>query len=102
MGYGRKKHEIREWSPKNETDIAINYLINNKSQRDSSRSFFMMISMNPSHHPYSLLIDCMEEDYNLYKNKTLGALLIRDNVDTTMAKAASAPYYFAQVTGVDR
>jgi len=44
----------------------------------------------------------MEEDYNLYKNKTPGELLIRDNADTTMAKAASAPYYFAQVTGVDR
>ena len=44
----------------------------------------------------------MEEDYNLYKDKTLGELLIRDNADTTIQKATSAPYYFAQVTGVDR
>ncbi len=97
-----EKHEIREWSPKHETDIAIDYLINSKGERDSSKPFFMMISMNPPHHPYSSLDDCMEEDYNLYKDKPLGELLIRDNADTTMAKAASAPYYFAQVTGVDR
>lgn len=97
-----KRHEIREWSPKHEADIAISYLKNNNGERDSNKPFFMMVSMNPPHHPYSSLEDCMEEDYNLYKNKTPGELLIRDNADTTMAKAASASYYFAQVTGVDR
>src|SRR5690554_1861133 len=97
-----KRHEIREWSPKHEVDIAIEYLVNQKGQRDDSKPFFMMMSMNPPHHPYSSLDDCMEEDYNLYKDKTLGELLVRDNADTTMQKAASAPYYFAQVTGVDR
>ncbi|MDD4159267.1 MAG: sulfatase [Proteiniphilum sp.] len=96
------RHEIHEWSPKHDADIAISYLQNNAGQRDSSKPFFMMVSMNPPHHPYRSLDDCMEEDYNLYKNKTPGELLIRDNADTTMAKAASAPYYFAQVTGVDR
>ncbi len=97
-----KRHEIREWSPKHEADIAISYLKNNNGERDSNKPFFMMVSMNPPHHPYSSLDDCMKEDYNLYKNKTPGELLIRDNADTTMAKAASASYYFAQVTGVDR
>ncbi len=97
-----KRHEIREWSPKHEADIAISYLKNNNGERDSNKPFFMMVGMNPPHHPYSSLEDCMEEDYNLYKNKTPGELLIRDNADTTMAKAASASYYFAQVTGVDR
>ena len=61
-----------------------------------------MMSMNPPHHPYKSLDDCMEEDYDLYKDKTLGELLVRENVDTTMVKAKSAPYYFAQITGVDR
>ena len=28
--------------------------------------------------------------------------MVRKNVDTTMTKAASAPYYFAQIKGVDR
>ena len=96
------RHEIREWSPQHEVDIAIDYLENNSGQRDNDKPFFMMMSMNPPHHPYSSLDDCMEVDYNLYKDKSLCELLIRDNVDTTMLKAASAPYYFAQVTGVDR
>lgn len=96
------RHEIREWSPQHEVDIAIDYLENNSGQRDNDKPFFMMVSMNPPHHPYSSLDDCMEEDYDLYKDKTLGELLVRDNADTTMQKAASAPYYFAQVTGVDR
>lgn len=97
-----KRHEIREWSPKHEVDIAISYLKNSAGQRDNSKPFFMMVSMNPPHHPYSSLDDCMEDDYALYKEKQTGELLIRENADTTMAKAASAPYYFAQVTGVDR
>lgn len=96
------RHEIREWSPKHEVDIAIGYLKNSAQQRDSSKPFFMMISMNPPHQAYSSLDDCMEEDYDLYKDKTLGELLIRDNVDTTMAKAPSVRYHFAQITGVDR
>lgn len=97
-----KRHEINEWSPKHEADIAISYLKNSDGQRDSSKPFFMMVSMNPPHHPYSSLDDCMEEDYALYREKRTGELLIRENADTTMVKAASAPYYFAQVTGVDR
>ncbi|NLX80155.1 MAG: sulfatase [Proteiniphilum sp.] len=97
-----KRHEIREWSPKHEVDVAINYLENLSDDRDSSKPFFLMISMNPPHHPYKSLNDCMEEDYNLYKDKSLGELLVRDNVDTTMVKAKSAAYYFAQITGVDR
>ena len=97
-----KRHEIREWSPKHEVDVAIRYLENLSEERDASKPFFMMVSMNPPHHPYKSLDDCMEGDYNLYKDKTLGELLIRDNVDTTMTKAKSAPYYFAQITGVDR
>ncbi len=96
------RHEIREWSPKHEADVAISYLKNEKQQRDASKPFFLVVSMNPPHHPYSSLEDCMEEDYNLYKDKPLSQLLVRANADTTMAKAKSTPYYFAQITGVDR
>lgn len=96
------RHEIREWSPKHEADVAINYLTNESNQRDASKPFFLVISMNPPHHPYSSLDDCMEEDYDFYKDKSLSQLLVRKNVDTTMTKAASAPYYFAQIKGVDR
>lgn len=97
-----RKHEPHEWSPIHEAKKAIEYLKNEHGERDASRPFFMMISMNPPHAPYHSLNDCMEEDYNLYKDRPIRELLVRDNVDFTRKKVASAPYYFASVTGVDR
>ncbi|MDR2918065.1 MAG: sulfatase [Tannerella sp.] len=96
------RHEIREWSPAHETDKAIAYLRNEGDVRNKEKPFFMMISYNPPHSPYQSLDDCMEEDYDLYKDIPLGELLIRPNADTTMQKAPSVRYYFASVTGVDR
>lgn len=58
--------------------------------------------MNPPHHPYNSPDDCMEQDYNLYKGKSLSQLLVRKNADTTLQKAKSAAYYFAAVSGIDR
>lgn len=97
-----KRHEIREWSPKHETDKAIEYLKNKDNVRDGEKPFFLMVSMNPPHSPYNSLEDCMEEDYNLYKDIPLDQLLIRPNADLKMKKAADSRFYFASVTGVDR
>lgn len=97
-----KRHEVKEWSPKHEADKAIDYLRNVGEVRDTKKPFFMMISFNPPHSPYNSLECCMEEDYNLYKDKPLDSLLVRPNANRTMGKAACAPYYFASVTGVDR
>lgn len=97
-----KRHDIREWSPKHEADKAIAYLHNEDNVRDTNKPFFLMVSMNPPHSPYNSLNDCMEEDYDLYKDLPLSELLIRPNVDTTMVKAPNSRYYFASVTGVDR
>lgn len=96
------KHEINEWSPQHETDKVISYLKNEENQRDPQKPFFMMVSFNPPHSPYNSLEDCMEEDYDLYKNVPLDSLLIRPNVDRTMKKVPSVRYYFASVSGVDR
>ena len=94
------RHEIREWSPKHEADVAIDYL---KNKRDKSKPFFMVVSMNPPHSPYYSLDDVEEQDYNLYKDIPLNELLIRPNVKASLTKKQkSAPYYFASVTGVDR
>ena len=82
--------------------MAISYLKNEFGRRDESKPFFLMISMNPPHHPYNSFNDCMEEDYTHYKDRTLSELLVRHNADTTMEKSSSAAYYFAQITGVDR
>ena len=96
------RHDINEWSPQHEADKAISYLRNEGNVRDTKKPFFMMVSFNPPHSPYASLDDCMEEDYNLYKDLSLDSLLIRPNVNRKMAKAPSVRYYFASITGVDR
>ena len=58
--------------------------------------------MNPPHSPYASTDDCDLEGYERYKDKSLTELLVRDNADTTMAKAAAVRYYFANVSGIDR
>ena len=73
-----------------------------RNQRDGKKPFFIMVGMNPPHSPYRSLDDCMEEDYNLYKDQPIEKLLIRPNADRKREKAESAAYYFASVTGVDR
>lgn len=95
-----QRFDPKEWSPKHEADKAIEYLT---SVRDKSKPFFLMVSMNPPHSPYRSLDDCMEEDYNLYKDIPLNQLLVRPNVNPALKKRQeNAPFYFASVTGVDR
>lgn len=97
-----KRHDPHEWSPLHEAKKVVSYLKNEGNVRDPHKPFFIMVGMNPPHSPYRSLDDCMEEDFNLYKDQPLDSLLIRPNADTSMKKAQSAPYYFASVTGVDR
>ena len=97
-----KRHDPKEWSPLHEAKQVVSYLRNDKQQRDESKPFFIMVGMNPPHSPYRSLEDCMEEDYNLYKDMPVDSLLIRPNADTKRAKSKSAAFYFASVTGVDR
>lgn len=99
---GGKRHDPKQWSPLHEAGKVVSYLKNEGNVRDRKKPFFIMVSMNPPHSPYRSLNDCMEEDFNLYKDQPLDSLLIRPNADTKRKKAASAPYYFASVTGVDR
>lgn len=96
------RHDPKMWSPEHEVDVAIDYINNVNSVRDEDKPFFMVVSMNPPHSPYESLDDCLEEDYNLYKDKSSLELLVRPNVDHDLKKTDAAPYYFANVTGVDR
>lgn len=96
------RHDPKEWSPLHEAQRTIAYLKNEGNVRDPRKPFFIMVGMNPPHSPYRSLDDCMEEDYNLYKDQPLEALLVRPNADREREKAASVRYYFASVTGVDR
>lgn len=96
------RHDIDEWSVKHEVTKAIEYIENKGNVRDTDKPFFMMIGMNPPHSPYQSEKDCDLEGLALYKDKSDGELLVRPNADTTMAKARSARYYFANVSGIDR
>lgn len=97
-----QRHDPKEWSPLHEAAKVVSYLKNEGGVRDTTKPFFIMVGMNPPHSPYRSLDDCMEEDFNLYKDQPLDSLLVRPNADPTMEKAESVRYYFASVTGVDR
>ena len=97
-----RRHEPHEWSPIHEAKVAAAYIENKHGERDGRKPFLLMVGMNPPHSPYRSIDDCMPQDYALYKDKPADALLVRPNADRHMAKAASAPFYFASVTGVDR
>ena len=97
-----RRHDPGEYSVKHETDKAIEFLRNTSGQRKKDAPFFLALAYNPPHSPYESLDDCMEEDYNIYKDMSCRELYVRPNADTTLAKAPAARYYFANVTGVDR
>lgn len=96
------RHDVDEWSPKHETDKALDYIRNRHGERDSSKPFFLMMGINPPHSPYASVEDCDIEGYDLYKDMALSELLVRPNADTTMSKAEAARYYFANISGIDR
>lgn len=92
-------HQPYQYSPAHEADVVIDYL----HKADKDRPFFIMVGMNPPHSPYRSLNDCEEQDYNLYKGIPFDSLLVRPNINPQLVdKKACAPYYFANVTGVDR
>lgn len=100
------RHDPHEFSVKHEVDKAIEFL-QERDRHDKSifhrrKPFLLSVAFNPPHSPYSGPEDCMEEDYNLYKDKSLKELYVRENADTTLEKAPSIRYYFANVTAVDR
>ncbi|EGR7951413.1 sulfatase [Vibrio vulnificus] len=96
-----QRHEPRKWSAEHETDKAIEFLTRHQQQRPD-QPFALFVSMNPPHSPYSSLHDCREADWQRYCDQPLTSLLTRDNADHQMEKAHSAPFYFANVTGVDQ
>lgn len=96
------RHEPKEFSPKHEADMAISYIRNEKGQRDPKKPFLLVVSMNPPHSPYSSADDVMPEDFDRYKDIPTDSLLNRPNVNRKLEKTKSAPYYFANVTAVDR
>lgn len=93
------RHDPHEFSVAHETRKAIEFL----HKRDKKRPFFLCVAYNPPHSPYEdPSTDCLPEDYAHYKDQPLSALYIRENADTSLAKAPYIRQYFSNVTSVDR
>jgi arylsulfatase A-like enzyme len=90
-----------EFSSKHEARTIIDYLKNNRQQRDSNKPFCITWSLNPPHPPYNKIEDCEEDSYNLYKDMTHDQLFNRPN-RTDKASDLNAKVYFANVTSTDK
>jgi arylsulfatase A-like enzyme len=93
----------QKYTPELEAEQIIKYIKNTHNQRQSDKPFCMIWSLNPPHSPWAYN-ECHKESYLKYyapdKIKDLSELYVRDNIDTSEYKYA--PYYFANVTGVDK
>jgi arylsulfatase A-like enzyme len=114
----------KRWSPLYEADVAADYIRGHAQCRPQrprvagaedlplqrggpaggDRPFALFVGMNPPHTPNSSLDDCEEDDFRHYADRDLRELLNRPNVkwNGNGNGTSAAPYYFAQVTGVDR
>lgn len=103
-----QQHRPEIYSPKLEADVLVDYLANNAGQRNASKPFSIIWAPNPPHNPYASEDDCDEVAYReFYKDQKAGDMLVRPNVEEadaeTKARAElSVPFYFANVTGVDK
>ena len=86
---------VNEWSPKHETDKAIEFL----SARPEDKPFSLFISWNPPHPPYDRV---PEELLALYPEDEIK---LRENVPEKMRNSADYRLkhreYYAAVTGLD-
>lgn len=101
-----EQHRPKIYSPKLEADVLIDYLKNASGQRDTSKPFSIIWSINPPHSPYGSEKDCDENAYRKhYKDKSPQELLVRPNViegESREKAEKCAPFYFANVTGLDK
>lgn len=92
------------YSPKLEGDVLTDYIRNTHGQRDPSRPFCAIWAPNPPHNPYDSEDDCDEIAYREHYRGKQG-LLNRPNAkghETAELAEKRAPFYFANVTGVDK
>lgn len=96
-------HLPKKYTPESESNVIIDYLKNNRNQRDISKPFFMMWSLNPPHNPWGDEYTDMTM-VNKFYNKTTypkvdEKLVVRENAD--IDEAQHARNYFGAVTSVD-
>ena len=95
-------HHNGIYSAVGQADRIIEYLQNNRQQRDTNKPFSILWTMEPPHGPYASLDDTDEQIYNTYYNdKLIKKLLNRANVDVKTAEKY-VRYYFSMITLIDR
>ncbi|NMH88385.1 sulfatase family protein [Flavivirga algicola] len=103
---GKKDGELhlpKTFSPKNESQIIIDYLRNTRSQRDKNKPFCMIWSMNPPHNPWddkNTDMATLRKHYDIDKFPEINdSLLVRENADKEVATYVR--HYFANITSSD-
>lgn len=92
----------KQYSAVNQADVIIDYVNNTHGQRDISKPFGLLWTMDPPHNPYSSLNDTDEALYNkYYKDIAIEHILNRQNVDIARAEKY-ARIHFSMVTLIDR
>lgn len=104
---GKKDGELhlpKIFSAKNEAEKIIDYLRNEREQRDSNKPFCMIWSMNPPHNPWddeNTDMEALHQHYGTDKYpKINNELVVRDNADLEVAHYAR--HYYANVTSADK
>ncbi len=102
---GVERIEVPGWSPRHETDVAIDFIRNrNGSQRDCSRPFALTLSWNPPHPPHNQV---PAEYLEPYEGRSAAELLKSANVNhrdlpgATARACADVQGYFGAITGID-
>lgn len=97
-------HKPKLFTPKIEAKQIINYLQNKSSERDNSKPFCMVWSINPPHNPWdeeNTDMEMLKKHYDVDKFPQIDeSLVVRDNADLSVADYAR--HYFANVTSVDK
>jgi len=94
--------EFGEWSVKHETDVAVDYILNQERiHRVPGKPFALFVAFNPPHTPF----DQVPPQYlDMYRHAEPEQLLNRPNLpadDGAEAARRWVRHYFAAVTGID-
>ena len=95
------------WTPDFETELALNFLRNEHSERDESKPFALFVSFNPPHTPCGSRGDTDHGSYDEMFSKAAvddyRELLNRKNVDMAGDDfEARVRVYFSHVGGIDK
>lgn len=98
-------HQVNQWGPEHETDIAIKYLKNeNGKYREDGNPFALVISINPPHSPYNQVPQKYMDLYAHLDGKELAnnrINLSRDNEKMYNFYKSNIVSYYSMITGVD-